>query len=85
MAEGIHRRGWIAPSLGFILIVFFLMFIAAPQVTNFVPFSGSFRKPTVCQCKTDPGRRRERSGACASAVPMGCGAGMAPFPLSESS
>ena len=30
---------------------------------------------TVQQCKTDPGRRRERSGACARAVPMGQGVG----------
>ena len=48
------------------------MIIAAPQVTNFVPFSG---KSTVWQCKPDPGRRRERSGACARAVPMGQGVG----------
>ena len=42
--EGAARRnwhGWIALSRGFIHIVFFLI-IAAPQVTIFVPFSGSF-------------------------------------------
>ena len=33
------------------------------------------RKSTVQQCKTDPGRRRERSGACVRAVPMGQGVG----------
>ena len=32
-------------------------------------------KSTVQQCKTDPGRRRERSGACVWAVPMGQGVG----------
>ena len=40
--EGAARRnwhGWMALSQGFIHIVFFLI-IAAPQVTNFVPFSG---------------------------------------------
>ena len=30
---------------------------------------------TVWQCKTDQGRRRERSGACARAAPMGQGVG----------
>ena len=35
-----NRHGWIALSRGFIHIVF-LLIIAAPQVTNFVPFSGS--------------------------------------------
>ena len=38
--EGAARRnwhGWMALSQGFIHIVFFLI-IAAPQVTNFVPF-----------------------------------------------
>ena len=35
------------------------------------------RKSTVQQCKTDPGRRRERSGACVRAVPMGQGVGRA--------
>ena len=46
---------------------------AAPHITNFVPFS--FRKSTVWLCKPDPGRRRERSGSCARAVPMGQGVG----------
>ena len=43
--EGAARRnwhGWIALSRGFIHIVFFLI-IAAPQITNFVPFSGSLQ------------------------------------------
>jgi len=34
-----------------------------------------FRKSTVRQCNTAPGRRRERSGARARAVPMGQGVG----------
>jgi len=34
-----------------------------------------FRKSTVRQCNTAPGRRRERSGACARAAPMGQGVG----------
>ena len=49
------------------------LIIAAPHITNFVPFS--FRKSTVWLCKPDPGRRRERSGSCARAVPMGQGVG----------
>ena len=48
--EGAARRnwhGWKAPSRGFIvyphrLHVFFLIIAGAPQVTIFVPFSGSF-------------------------------------------
>ena len=43
--KGAARRnwhGWIALSRGFIHIVFFLI-IAAPQITNFVPFSGSLQ------------------------------------------
>ena len=58
MAEGIHRRGWIAPSLGFILIVFFLMFIAAPKVTNFVPFSGSLLYVNAKLIQADDGSDR---------------------------
>ena len=36
-----------------------------------------FRKSTVRQCNTAPGRRWERSGACAMAVPTGQGVGRA--------
>ena len=36
-----NRHGCIALSRGFIHVVFFLI-IAAPQVTNFVPFSGVY-------------------------------------------
>ena len=38
-------------------------------------FRAFFRKSTVRQCNTAPGRRRERSGARARAAPMGKGVG----------
>ena len=38
-------------------------------------FRAFFRKSTVRQCNTAPGRRRERSGARARAAPMGQGVG----------
>ena len=69
-----NRRHWIAPSRGIIPIFLFLI-IAAPLGFNIVPFHCLFWKSTVRQCKTDPGRRRERSGACARAAPMGQGVG----------
>ena len=67
--EGAARRnwhGWMALSRGFIHIVFFLI-IAAPQVTNFVPFSGSLFSMAM------PRRSRLTMGAigaCASAATM---------------
>ena len=38
-------------------------------------FRAFFRKSTVRQCNTAPGRRRERSGGRARAAPMGQGVG----------
>ena len=44
------------PALwGFIHIVFFLI-IAAPQVTNFVPFSGSLLYENATRLQADDGR-----------------------------
>jgi hypothetical protein len=48
------------------------LIIAAPRRASTTSF---FRKSTEQQCKPDPGRRRERSGACARADPMGQGVG----------
>ena len=47
---------------------------AAPQVTNFVPISGSLLYGNANPIQADV-RRRERSGACARAVPVGQGIG----------
>ena len=58
--EGAARRnwhGWIALSRGFIHIVFFLI-IAAPQVTNFVPFSGSLLYGNANPIQADDGSDR---------------------------
>ena len=58
--EGAARRnwhGWIALSRGFIHIVFFLI-IAAPQVTNFVPFSGSLLYGYANPIQADDGSDR---------------------------
>ena len=66
-----NRHGWIALSRGFIYHRLLLDHRGAPshQLRVF------FWKSTVRQCKTDPGRRRERSVACARAAPMGQGVG----------
>ena len=50
-----NRHGWIALSRGFIHIVFVLI-IAAPQVTNFVPFSEVY-------CTAMQNRSRPTTGA----------------------
>ena len=58
--EGAARRnwhGWMALSQGFIHIVFFLI-IAAPQVTNFVPFSGSLLYGNATRLQADDGSDR---------------------------
>ena len=58
--EGAARRnwhGWIALSRGFIHIVF-LLIIAAPQVTNFVPFSGSLLYGNARPIQADDGSGR---------------------------
>ena len=66
--EGAARRnwhGWMALSRGFIHIVFFLI-IAAPHVTNFVPFSGSLQYGMPRRSRLTMGA----IGACASAATM---------------
>ena len=58
--EGAARRfwhGWIALRRGFIHIVFFLI-IAAPQFTNFVPFSGSLQYGNAMPIQADDGSGR---------------------------
>ena len=58
--EGAARRnwhGWMALSRGFIHIVFFLI-IAAPHVTNFVPFSGSLLYGNANPIQADDGSDR---------------------------
>jgi hypothetical protein len=67
-----NRHHWKAPSRGIIPI--FLILIIAARRTG-ASTSCLFRKSTVRQCSTAPGRRRERSGACARAAPMGQGVG----------
>ena len=52
-----NRHGWIALSRGFIHIVFVLI-IAAPQVTNFVPFSGSLLYGNARPIQADDGSGR---------------------------
>ena len=52
-----NRRGWIALSRGFIHIVFFLI-IAAPQVTNFVLYSGSLQYGNATRLQSDDGSDR---------------------------
>ena len=47
-------HGWIALSRGFIHIVFFLI-IAAPQVTNFVLYSGSLQYGNATRLQSDDG------------------------------
>ena len=50
-----------------------IMFPTSPHVLLWIivlPFSG------IRECKPDPGRRRERSGACSRAAPMGQGVGI---------
>ena len=52
-----NRHGWIAASRGFIHIVFILI-IAAPHVTNFVPFSGSLLYGYATPVQADDGSDR---------------------------
>ena len=64
--EGAARRnrlGWIALSRGFIHIVF-LLIIAAPQVTNFVPFSGSLLYGNAKLIQADVGIDRGPRESC---------------------
>jgi hypothetical protein len=68
-----NRHHWIAPSRGIIPKMFFLILIIVAH--RGASTSSLFWKSTVRQCNTAPGRRRERSGACARAVPMGQGVG----------
>ena len=67
-----NRHHWKALSRGIIPIVLILIIAARAPGLQFRAF---FRKSTVRQCNTAPGRRRERSGARARAVPMGQGVG----------
>ena len=59
-----NRQGWIALSRGFIhivrLFVFFLI-IAAPHITNFVPFSGSLQYGNATPLQADDGSDREHA------------------------
>ena len=58
--EGAARRiwhGWRALSRGFIHIVFILI-IAAPHFTNFVPFSGSLQYGNATPLPADDGSDR---------------------------
>ena len=68
-----NRHHWIAPSRGINHHPHRLVLDhrGAPRLQ----LCAFLRKSTVQQCKTDPGRRRERSGACVRAVPMGQGVG----------
>jgi hypothetical protein len=71
-----NRHHWIAPSRGIIPIFWDLLVLdhrGAPGLQH----RAFFRKSTVRQCNTAPGRRWERSGACAMAVPTGQGVGRA--------
>ena len=52
-----NRHGWIALSRGFIHIVFFLI-IAAPQVTNFEPFSRRLQYGNATRLQADDGSDR---------------------------
>ena len=58
-----NRHGWIALSRGFIHIVFFLI-IAAPHVTNFVPFSGSLQYGNATPLQADDGSDRGMRECC---------------------
>jgi hypothetical protein len=68
-----NRHHWIAPSRG-IIPIFLILIIAAHRGFNIVPFQEVYCI-RIRQCNTAPGRRRERSGACARAAPMGQGVG----------
>ena len=58
-----NRHGWMALSRGFIHIAFFLI-IAAPQVTNFVPFSGSLQYGNATRLQADDGSDRGLRECC---------------------
>ena len=58
-----NRHGWIALSRGFIHIVFFLI-IAAPHVTNFVPFSGCLQYGNATRLQADDGSDRGLRECC---------------------
>ena len=69
--EGAARRNrldWIALSRGFIHIVFVLI-IAAPQVTNFVPFSGCLLYGNAKLIQADVGIVRGPRESCSEHGP----------------